>query len=209
MLHKLHDLIFPLTMLDKALCLLAIVVCAFFASVVILMRPTPQRCLPPVASLTATIPPTATAMPVATATTVPNPTVTVAPTATLIRLSSPLPTPDLYVAGASQYGPGVMERVIANRVSGRTAHDLPQYPPAADGWIAVQNCNRIGEMWELRPVGQQEWESFLVVDCSGHVSTTEWLTENNIAVEVDYQTAVRWNAVGERIQVEVREWKRQ
>ena len=46
-------------------------------------------------------------------------------------------------------------------------------------------------------------ELFLVVDCSGHTETSEWMFSNNIVAEVDYNTALRWNTVGRGIKVEI------
>lgn len=95
---------------------------------------------------------------------------------------------------ASQYAPGKMESVVAVRQAGRTAHDLPTILPPTDGYIAVLDCAHIGEIWHIEHAGIVE--SFLVVDCAGHTATRQWMTRNNILVEVDYETAVRWQTVG-------------
>ena len=97
-----------------------------------------------------------------------------------------------------------MPRVVATRQAGLTAHDLPVQLPAVDGFVAVKDCARIGDIMYLRPAGTVHWERFMVADCSGHTSTTEWMKRNNILVEVDYQTARRWNTIGKGIQIEVR-----
>lgn len=102
---------------------------------------------------------------------------------------------------ASQYSPGVMERVVKTRQSGRTARDLPRELPPVDGYIAVLECNRIGEIW--RVFYKERWESFLVADCAGSDATRRWMTQNNILIEVDYLTAKRWGVVGRGAKVEV------
>jgi hypothetical protein len=106
---------------------------------------------------------------------------------------------------ASQYAPGVMDRVIRVRQSGRTSMDLPQKLPNVDGYVAVEACDRIGDIIYLRPEGYDEWEKFLIVDCSGHQETTAWMLRNNILVEVDAKTAQRWNTVGRGIKIEMKE----
>jgi hypothetical protein len=95
---------------------------------------------------------------------------------------------------ASQYAPGVMERTVAIRQSGRTAHHLPQQLPPHDGYIAVLDCQRIGEVWTVHYRGIVE--RLLVADCSGHAETSAWMSRNRIVGEVDYETARRWGVVG-------------
>ena len=104
---------------------------------------------------------------------------------------------------ASQYAESVFDRVVATRQAGRTAKDLPMLLPDVDGFIAVADCDQIGDVWTLRPAGQVQWETFLVADCSGHAATTEWMTRNEIICEIDYEAASRWNTVGQGIRIEV------
>jgi len=112
---------------------------------------------------------------------------------------------------ASQYGPGVAERVIAVRQGGRTAATLPANLPEVDGFIAVRECPDIGGIWLLRPEGAQTWERFLVIDCasrSDHQSEQdprsgwEWMVGGGIVAEVDFETAKRWGTIGRGIRVE-------
>lgn len=103
---------------------------------------------------------------------------------------------------ASQYSPGVMERVIENRQTGQAWASLPAELPPVDGFIAVLDCADFGEVWFVRPDGG-EWGVYLVVDCSGHAETTEWMTENNILLEFDYPTVARLGTVGRGIEVQV------
>ena len=100
---------------------------------------------------------------------------------------------------ASQYAPNVMERVVANRQSwGQLPTDLS----GVDGCIAVLSCDDVGQTWFVRPDGGK-WGQFLVADCAGDTETIEWMQMNNILVEVDYDTAVRWDTVGKGIKVQV------
>jgi hypothetical protein len=102
---------------------------------------------------------------------------------------------------ASQYAPGRMQEVIRVRQTRPTAMPLPAELPAVDGYIAVLDCAEIGNVWYLR-YGESV-ESFLVVDCAGDAATRAWMTRNNILVEVDHATALRWGVVGRGAQIEV------
>ena len=97
---------------------------------------------------------------------------------------------------ASQYSPGIMDQVRANR----------QLDPVhVDGYIAVADCADIGQVWWIRPIGQAEWESFQVMDCAApNDGAREWMARNRIIVEVDHLTAVRWGTVGRGIRVQIK-----
>ena len=128
-----------------------------------------------------------------------------------LLLSQPAP-PDIQTGWASQYAPDVMERVVANRLAGCCGrYGLPLELPPVDGYVAAREPGDIGRLVWLRPVGATAWERFLVVDCAGRgdrrvsdgLSGHAWMTRYNVLVEVDYQTAVRWNTVGRGIRVEL------
>lgn len=102
---------------------------------------------------------------------------------------------------ASQYGNGVAESVIRVRQTHNVSRPLPLNLPRVDGYVAVRDCDRIGETWWLRPEGG-EWELFLVMDCAGSRETRNWMDRNRILVEVDWETAVRWGTVGRGVKVE-------
>ena len=117
------------------------------------------------------------------------------------------------IAGfASQYALGVMPSTVRVRQSGSTAHNLPTDLPSVDGYVASQNCADIGSIIWLRPIGQTEWESFLVADCASLTagsprpgeSSYRWMVRNNILFEIDGLTARRWNTVGRRASIEMR-----
>lgn len=105
----------------------------------------------------------------------------------------------------SHYAPNVMAQVIENRQEwGHIPHDLSHF----DGFVAVPECDRIGETIYAKPAHWKTWETFLVADCARPIGTDgayEWMTENNILIEVDWTTAVRWSAVGGGMEIEVSE----
>ena len=106
---------------------------------------------------------------------------------------------------ASQYGGGVAERTIAVRQQTdppRVSMTLPQELPETDGYLAVLECEHIGEVWWLRNVKTGDVRSFLVIDCSGHAATRNWMLRGNIIGEIDWQSALAWDTVGYGIEVE-------
>ena len=103
---------------------------------------------------------------------------------------------------ASQYGNGgVMTATIeAQQEMNHIPLDLSGY----DGFAAVLDCTMVGDTVYIRPTNQAAWERFMVVDCACacHPATIAWMKDNNIMVEVDYQTAERWDTVGAGIRVD-------
>jgi len=105
---------------------------------------------------------------------------------------------------ASQYAPGVMQRVIRVRQNNLTAYSLPLTLPSVDGYVAAQDCSTIGSIVYLRQNAHSEWERFLVADCASRTSGSPrdgessytWMQRNNILFEIDHETALRWNTVG-------------
>lgn len=99
-----------------------------------------------------------------------------------------------YHGWASQYGSNTVTDVTleARQGWGHLPEDVSMY----DGFVATESCDHIGkEMYLYREgIGL---EFFAVFDCSGHASTTRWMKANNILVEIDHRTAVRWDVVGE------------
>ena len=110
---------------------------------------------------------------------------------------------------ASQYGRGRMESNIAVRRAGATVYTVPFVLPAdLDGFVAVEDCSRLGDIVYYQVVDPKSdcfprcpVEKFLIVDCSGHLSTSAWMQRNTILCEVDYNTAARWATVGYGIKV--------
>ena len=106
------------------------------------------------------------------------------------------------VAWASQYGNGVAERVINVRQHRNVTYSLPLKLPEVDGYIAVRDCHHIGEVWQLRPKGEEYIEDFLVIDCSGSAETSAWMDRGNIICEIDHETAKRWDTLYRGIVIE-------
>jgi hypothetical protein len=103
----------------------------------------------------------------------------------------------LFIAAGplSQYSNGVAERTIRVRQTASVSMPLPDVLPKTDGYLAVLECEHIGEIWWLMfPDGVVE--SFLVIDCAGDWETISWMERNNIIGEVDFQTAQRHGFVG-------------
>jgi hypothetical protein len=90
----------------------------------------------------------------------------------------------LFLVGtASQYSPFLMEKVVARQQS---YGNLPEDLPAVDGFIAVEDCREVGEIWGVRPVGDGRWNRVMVADCSGHTETSSWMKRNNIPMELGW-----------------------
>lgn len=53
------------------------------------------------------------------------------------------------------------------------------------GFVAVVDCDRVGDDAWIR-VGKSGWLKVFVFDCSGHLSTTRWMFENNIPAELGW-----------------------
>jgi hypothetical protein len=98
----------------------------------------------------------------------------------------------------SQYDQPSTDEVLHNRsVSGRTAYLLPDKHEDVTGYIAVYECERIGEVvtvsWSDRV------ETLMVFDCAGDDETRQWMKRWNVIGEVDYYTARRWGMLGQAI----------
>ena len=103
---------------------------------------------------------------------------------------------------ASQYAPGKMQSVINVRQTRSTSYTPPQDLSKYDGFIAMESCSELGKEYYIKPNDPQyDFELFLVVDCSGHSETTQWMLHNNIIAEIDYGTAERWRTVGYGIDI--------
>jgi hypothetical protein len=87
-----------------------------------------------------------------------------------------------------------MENVIRIRQAGLTAKSLPIDLPSVDGFLAVVDCNEVGNLVVAH--AEQKDETFLIVDCTGDETTTRWMGRNNVIGEIDGETAKRWQVVG-------------
>lgn len=162
------------------------------------IEPSPEPILEPTHTLTPT--PAPTGLPLAN----PHPTCTTMPWPTQT------PVPEVVVVGrASQYAPGVMERVLRLR---QKWGQVPAYTGNYDGYVAGRECADIGKLVWLRQCDAEVWEVFLIVDCaskSDQQSETdlrtgyEWMRSEGVLFEVGARTAERWNTVGRMACVEM------
>ena len=108
---------------------------------------------------------------------------------------------------ASAYDVGVMDATVAYRME----HGLCFSPPPMDwyqaaGYVAVNDCARVGEMATLIDPGGREWR-VLVADCGGAEVNggAAWMTRNNIVAELDAGLWARLTAAhGRPLRIEVR-----
>lgn len=97
-------------------------------------------------------------------------------------------TPEGVQGYASAYAPGVMEATVAYR----HAHGVWRVTPPHDwyavaGYIAVNDCARVGERVTLVDPSGREWP-VLVADCGGAEPEggAAWMTRNGIVAELDW-----------------------
>lgn len=92
-----------------------------------------------------------------------------------------------YFGGAmSSYAKGVMERVVANRGMGLGGYK---------GAVALMGCGDIGKTVRILRPGEGWDGPFLVADCSGRSGLYEYIMVRRLAVEVDYETAMRYGSL--------------
>ena len=109
---------------------------------------------------------------------------------------------------ASAYSPGVMDATVAARMEhGYWFTEPPHNWYQAAGYIAVNDCRRVGEMATLIDPGGREWR-VLVADCGGDEGPgqgADWMTQNGIVAELDAGLWERLTAAhGRPLRVEVR-----
>ena len=122
----------------------------------------------------------------------------------LAALVAPRTTPQTgYV---SRSDPGVFEGVVAHRfANGWWRNTPPDDWQTVAGYAATTDCDQVGKVVLMRPVGAETWERVLVGDCVGDVQTLNWMLDNNIVAELDYELFTRWaSAYGVPLAVEMR-----
>lgn len=81
----------------------------------------------------------------------------------------------------SRYDPGVFEAVVSHRfVNGWWRNEPPADWDTVAGYAATTDCNQVGQVLLMRPVGATTWERVLVADCSGDLESMNWMLDNNI-----------------------------
>ncbi len=117
------------------------------------------------------------------------------------------PEPGPAVRGyASRYDPGVFEGVVDLRWRHGWWRNMPPYDwTTVAGYAATTDCDQVGTVVLMRPVGASRWERVLVADCMGDIETMYWMIDNNIAAELDYALFTRWAAeYGLPLEIEMR-----
>lgn len=101
------------------------------------------------------------------------------------------------VGHAAYYNPGVMEQVVAVRQAGWTANPLLEELPPVIGFVAVKDCDRIGQMVALWHELEGWTFPYLVSDCANKLEKHDLeLERKGIIVEIDHNTAARWQVLG-------------
>jgi hypothetical protein len=96
-----------------------------------------------------------------------------------------------YTGTLSQYDQSPTDMVLDNRsVFGRTAYTLPEDHEDVSGYIAVYDCEWIGQVVTVR--WSNRVERLMVFDCAGDDETRQWMKQRNVVGEVDFYTARRW-----------------
>lgn len=122
-------------------------------------------------------------------------------------LPSPAPAATDYLTGwASAYAPGVFEDTVRYRLDNDVWRVTPPWDwyYRTEGYVAVSDCARVGEMAILVAADGHEYE-VLIADCAGADGTPDWMRENAIIVELDARLWERLTARhGRPLAVELR-----
>ena len=96
-----------------------------------------------------------------------------------------------YTGTLSQYDRTPTDEVLYNRsVFGQTAYTLPEDHGGVTGYIAVYDCEWIGQVVTVS--WSNHVERLMVFDCAGDDETRQWMKRGNVIGEVDFYTAQRW-----------------
>ena len=96
-----------------------------------------------------------------------------------------------YTGTLSQYDRPPTDMVLDNRsVFGQTAYTLPENHEGVSGYIAVYDCEWIGQVVTVS--WSNHVERLMVFDCAGDDETRQWMKRENVIGEVDFYTAQRW-----------------
>lgn len=95
------------------------------------------------------------------------------------------------IGEVTYYGPGVMERVYANRLRWNHVEACEE----CIGMVALLDRQHVGERVFLQRPGHDPEGPFLVVDCAAKKDFRR-LKERGLVAEVDWRTARRWRMRG-------------
>jgi hypothetical protein len=97
---------------------------------------------------------------------------------------------------AAYYNEGVMEDVIYVRQNSAVWESLPSEVPPVIGFVALEDCSEIGDLvWLWHEDPSELAGPYWVVDCRAPQDVAD-AKRKGIIVEVDYDTAKRWNVIG-------------
>ena len=98
---------------------------------------------------------------------------------------------------AGYYSHGVMRDVVLMRQSGNTAMSLPKDLPPVIGFVAVKDCDRVGQMVALWHESEGWTFPYLIADCANVLENHDKRMERlDIIIDVDFNTVTRWRKVG-------------
>jgi len=124
---------------------------------------------------------------------------TAAAVATVILATWQIPTADREIHGlAKYYDRGVMEIVAVNRgrIADESEYDTWLKSQGLAGAVALsRNADRGRRVWITNPRTGEIEGPFLSIDCSNRAHYRQRIAAGTI-VDVDYQTAKRWNMAG-------------
>jgi hypothetical protein len=105
---------------------------------------------------------------------------------------------------ASHYDDGVMDATIRVR---QGYNQLPQNVSSWSGYVARPRCTEVGNTVWLWMPDTNQWEAFLVTDCARRDNgdgALSWMEDNNILVELDWQSRLRFGKPIGGVQIHMR-----
>lgn len=137
-------------------------------------------------------------------------------TSTAVPVEHPHARPSVFEGSLSWYDPGVFERVLEWRHSNGVPAGFNPWPVGrepCDGFIAVIGCENVGRtavLWlTIDGVRLPEPKRVYVADCtSPGRPAAQWMTEHQIAAEVDWLAWEGWGIVdgeGAWVRIEIQE----
>ena len=106
----------------------------------------------------------------------------------LPQLTHTIPHSDTHIAEGtwSQYSQGPTDGQIWYHT---TQTGKLKNPKRYDGFVAVADCDLVGDEAWIRVYPWKKWQHVFIFDCSGHVSTTRWFHEAGIIGELGWYIA--------------------
>lgn len=107
-------------------------------------------------------------------------------------------SPSVQTGHAAHYGEGVMENVVAIRQANQGwEYSLPVYNPGIVGYVAIEDCDRVGQRVAVWHETEGLKGPYLIADCANRLEGHDRdMRRRGIIIEVDYNTAMRWGTVG-------------